>query len=764
MADIRINSLPTTASASSSNDFLAIDGATNGTRKLSAYSPTFGGNLTVSGSSGITATDVILGSSGPSVKSTLSARAPRQGLVFDGTGTATLTFATGAGDFSFAWRQTLSALPASYGYIVKGASNGFSIFINAGTGSIAIEKSGTGPDISTGVNATVGTTDEFVYVRTIANTGTEGKLYRNGVLVATVADARDYSGATSYFGGNVSSNRLTGTFGVLAYNRALSAAEVVALYEAGTPNAISTSGLLLAPDAGQAGGGLTWYDTSGNAANITLPASGVTWNVPSSQKTASGWTYGGNLTVSGTGTSSFAGRVNFNGASGVGLPNNTIIGFAKSDGTANNWQIYCDTSNGLSFVNTGYAGVAIRMVDTTGNLLLGTTTDSGNGKLQLASSTATSGGLGFGTDVSLYRSAAGTLALMDYTSAATGVGGVLNLQGFTSGTSGLNNFAIIKGTKASGTVGGNFIVQTSDTSGNPQTALTLDSSQNATFAKALTVNGPSNASATASLQFGSADNAVIATVNSMIFQVDSTGSVAGRTYEWKKGAAGYSGGTSLMTLDNSGNATFAGSVTATTSSASGVESGFSNTAVNTAAYSLFSIKTASGGGDPYLLFYNVGVEAWSIGMDVSDSNSWKLSRSTSVGSNDRLTITTAGDATFAGNLIRNGAAATDRGIQFATSSITRWFLYEDNVAESGSNAGSNLRLASYTDGGGYLSQIFEITRSTGLTTFNGQVALTTSTPASASATGVAGTITWDSSYIYVCTATNTWKRVAIATW
>jgi len=49
MADIRINSLPTTASASSSDDFLALDGATNGTRKLNAYSPTFGGNLTVSG-------------------------------------------------------------------------------------------------------------------------------------------------------------------------------------------------------------------------------------------------------------------------------------------------------------------------------------------------------------------------------------------------------------------------------------------------------------------------------------------------------------------------------------------------------------------------------------------------------------------------------------------------------------------------------------------------------------------------------------------
>ena len=49
MADIRINALPTTASASSSDDYIALDGTTNGTRKLNAYSPTFGGNLTVSG-------------------------------------------------------------------------------------------------------------------------------------------------------------------------------------------------------------------------------------------------------------------------------------------------------------------------------------------------------------------------------------------------------------------------------------------------------------------------------------------------------------------------------------------------------------------------------------------------------------------------------------------------------------------------------------------------------------------------------------------
>jgi len=40
---------------------------------------------------------------------------------------------------------------------------------------------------------------------------------------------------------------------------------------------------------------------------------------------------------------------------------------------------------------------------------------------------------------------------------------------------------------------------------------------------------------------------------------------------------------------------------------------------------------------------------------------------------------------------------------------------------------------------------------------------TTQTPASSSASGTTGEIAWDTSYIYVCVATNTWKRVALST-
>jgi hypothetical protein len=46
---------------------------------------------------------------------------------------------------------------------------------------------------------------------------------------------------------------------------------------------------------------------------------------------------------------------------------------------------------------------------------------------------------------------------------------------------------------------------------------------------------------------------------------------------------------------------------------------------------------------------------------------------------------------------------------------------------------------------------------------NFQIA-TSKTPASATAAGTAGQIAWDASYIYVCTATNTWKRAALSTW
>ena len=52
-----------------------------------------------------------------------------------------------------------------------------------------------------------------------------------------------------------------------------------------------------------------------------------------------------------------------------------------------------------------------------------------------------------------------------------------------------------------------------------------------------------------------------------------------------------------------------------------------------------------------------------------------------------------------------------------------------------------------------------------LTTSNNLAAkVAVGTPATAGAAGTAGTIKMDGSYIYVCVATNTWLRAAVATW
>jgi len=69
------------------------------------------------------------------------------------------------------------------------------------------------------------------------------------------------------------------------------------------------------------------------------------------------------------------------------------------------------TFDGISFAD----GTAANTLVTTsgGNVLIGTTTDSANGKLQLTSHTTSAGGIGFGTDVTLYRSAANTLKTDD---------------------------------------------------------------------------------------------------------------------------------------------------------------------------------------------------------------------------------------------------------------------------------------------------------------------------------------------------------------
>lgn len=74
-----------------------------------------------------------------------------------------------------------------------------------------------------------------------------------------------------------------------------------------------------------------------------------------------------------------------------------------------------------------------------------------------------------------------------------------------------------------------------------------------------------------------------------------------------------------------------------------------------------------------------------------------------------------------------------------------------------------------TENGSYLDYGFYQAGSSpnyfgGKITSNTGLNIPTGTPSSASDTCITGDIEWDSSYIYICIATDTWKRAAISTW
>jgi hypothetical protein len=78
----------------------------------------------------------------------------------------------------------------------------------------------------------------------------------------------------------------------------------------------------------------------------------------------------------------------------------------------------------------------------------------------------------------------------------------------------------------------------------------------------------------------------------------------------------------------------------------------------------------------------------------------------------------------------------------------------DNLYISNTNTSTPLIKGKFDSAGG----------NNGSVRIYGDLQLTTKTPASATATGTVGTITYDNDYIYICIATDTWKRSAITTW
>lgn len=98
-------------------------------------------------------------------------------------------------------------------------------------------------------------------------------------------------------------------------------------------------------------------------------------------------------------------------------------------------------------------------------------------------------------------------------------------------------------------------------------------------------------------------------------------------------------------------------------------------------------------------------------------------------------------------------SSTANALGLVTGGVERWMV-------NASGALNPIADNTYDIGGATKPRDIEVGRR--VTSPN--VAITAAAPASASATGTAGEIRSDADYIYVCTATDTWKRVAIATW
>jgi len=201
-------------------------------------------------------------------------------------------------------------------------------------------------------------------------------------------------------------------------------------------------------NANSSGSGAALTVSGGANANITLTPSGT-----GLVKVAALPTNAGNATAGSFTGVAFAAIIN----AAYGL----VYGSSQSSGDGWIQQ--------QSVVSGAYYNLSLQASG--GNVLIGTNVNSG-ALLQVGTNTTTSaGGMVFGTDTSLYRSAAGALTFNS--GAGLEISLTFSQNGSAKGTLVTNGGAIELGTSGATSL----LLKT-----NATTALTLDSSQNATFA------------------------------------------------------------------------------------------------------------------------------------------------------------------------------------------------------------------------------------------------------------------------------------------
>lgn len=242
----------------------------------------------------------------------------------------------------------------------------------------------------------------------------------------------------------------------------------------------------------------TWNGTAGNALNNS--------DLLYSSQTLSIGTTNGNFNLAANGTGAIIGARNFSmpGAStGNGNFGSAITGLT---GGTNYVSMGYDTGTGCGYLRCEQSGVgwtAMRYtgqshaiyvggttlaatIDSNAALLLGTGTNSANGRIQLATHTTSAGGIGFGTDTSFFRVNAGELH-----QTSTGTGSTLFFD--TSGSVRSCFIGNASGIFQVGTLGGGaYQIYTSNV-----LAIVVDTSQNATFAG--TIIAPASTTAKSSM-------------------------------------------------------------------------------------------------------------------------------------------------------------------------------------------------------------------------------------------------------------------------
>jgi hypothetical protein len=286
----------------------------------------------------------------------------------------------------------------------------------------------------------------------------------------------------------------------------------------------------------------------------------------------------------------------------------------------------------ISAINRGVNNFPLVLNQEGAAILIGTTTNSNNGVLQLTTHNFVGGGIGFGADTSLYRDSQGKLRI-ESVGGGTVSGYAFYINNVSKGQCLIFNDNLYLD---SNTAGASLIFR----SGATTTALTIDGSQNATFAQSVAITGKT----TFGFASSSRGTATIDANYGLVLR-GYTGAIADLTFTQDGGSI------FMRNAVGTSNVFFNGLVkvgmTGTIDSRLHV---YESTAVDVS--NGVTIEQA-GTGDAVASFLLSGVQRWSVGIDNSDSDKFKIGTGT-LGSVDRLAIDISGNAVLAGSLTATG--------------------------------------------------------------------------------------------------------------